>query len=258
MLFESVIEWRTQDYYFRVTIGFFNSSEEAVAFGQQPIQLVRDGDRLFLHSSSSGVVGKELAVVFDEDVSVFVLKKEARGMPPITYDSFLQEVRISIADFDKHPALTSLVNCSGRQLPLVGYNQVSEPDFVLLYSLPPTCRTEIFFPATNPQDQTHFKGEIMTNYQKLCAAKMQPVLDRDDAVRIAEKIMGVAPASYHMHAAVTVLADALLTCADMDDFPERVAQLNFERFDGPDLQPVLLEIGKALATDIFDDASALH
>lgn len=247
MLFESVIEWRTWDYFIRVTIGFFSSANEAIALGQQPIRLVRDGGRLLLCSSSAGTVGRELALAFDEDVSVFRLKDEARGEPTITYRDF-QKVQISIADFDKHPGLLSLIHHSWMQPPLVGFNMVSEHNFILRYSLAPT----------NSQDRTCFQGESKSNYQKICTAKMQPVLDRNDAVQIAEEIMGVAPASYHEHAAVTVLADALVSCADMDDFPERVAQVNFERFDGPDLEPVLLEIGKALAADIFKNAGALH
>lgn len=115
MIFESVTEWQAENYIVRVQAGFFASCEKAEAFGNQPMKLVRDGDRLVLRDKS----GKELDEAFDENISVFRLKNSAQGKLMTTHDDY-EQVSISIGDFGSHPELSSFGSLS------YGVNEVTK------------------------------------------------------------------------------------------------------------------------------------
>lgn len=97
MFFESVTEWQADDYIIRVQVGIFTTREKAEAFGNQPMKLVRNGDRLVLRDNA----GKELDEAFDENITVFKLKDSAKGKLRTTHDDFKQ-INILIRDFGNH------------------------------------------------------------------------------------------------------------------------------------------------------------
>ena len=91
---------------------------------------------------------------------------------------------------------------------------------------------------------------IPTDYSALLALHE---LSRTDAVAAAERLMG-APlgATYLQHAAITVLADALMSCADgadADSFYDRIAQVAVERFENPTLAALMVAINLAITAN---------
>lgn len=84
---------------------------------------------------------------------------------------------------------------------------------------------------------------IPTDFVELLAQKM---FSSDQTVQIAERVMCVPPASYLQHAAVTVIADAILSCADADHLYDRIAQVAVDRYDDPILSALMVEINRAI------------
>lgn len=107
MIFESVTVWQAENYVVQVQAGFFATDDEAAAFGNQPMSLVRDGDRLVLRDDS----GQELDEAFDENIAVFRLKDSAQGKPITTHNDY-EQVSISISDFGNYPELSSFGSLS--------------------------------------------------------------------------------------------------------------------------------------------------
>lgn len=86
---------------------------------------------------------------------------------------------------------------------------------------------------------------IPTDFAELLALQMFSI---DQAVQMAERVMQVPPASYLQHAAVTVIADAILSCADADDLYDRIAQVAVDRYEDPTLSALMVEINRAIAS----------
>ncbi len=102
-VFRSVTVWQAEDYNVEVKAGFFPTRNEAEEFGRQPLKLVRDIDRLVLLHPTTG---EEIATADDESVEVSKLRASSRGKLMLDYRDF-EPCRISIADFERHPDLSS-------------------------------------------------------------------------------------------------------------------------------------------------------
>lgn len=101
MIFESITEWQAEDYIVLVRAGLFASHEDAEAFGQKPMTLRKDGDRLVLQNRA----GEELDEAFDENIAVFKLKKLSKNMTVTTQDDY-EKVNIKICEFGSYPGLS--------------------------------------------------------------------------------------------------------------------------------------------------------
>lgn len=107
IIFKSLTEWQAENYIVSVQAGLFATREKAAAFGNQPMKLVRDGNRLVLCDKT----GKELDEAFDENISVFKLKDSAKGKFTTTHDDY-EQVNILIDDFENYAELSSFGSLS--------------------------------------------------------------------------------------------------------------------------------------------------